>query len=48
MEERKDIVDKLYELGLRLSWGTIDRVCTAETTNGIPKNIAIIQEAIAI
>lgn len=44
--EQKDILEKLNEIALDAHWGTVDRVHTAECPNGIPKGVAIIQEAI--
>ncbi|MCM1440226.1 MAG: hypothetical protein NC131_13650 [Roseburia sp.] len=36
----KDIIEELNELALEANWGTVERV------NGVPKPIAVIQEAI--
>ncbi len=38
--EKKDILEKLNEIALEANWGTVDRV------NGVPKAIAVIQEAV--
>lgn len=37
--EQKDILEKLNEIALETNWGTIERV------NGVPKAVAVIQEA---
>lgn len=39
MTEQKDILEKLNEIALETNWGTVERV------NGMPKAIAVIQEA---
>ncbi len=36
-----DIVKELNEVGLELNWGSVDRI------DGMPKNVAIVQRAIA-
>lgn len=38
--EHKDILEKLNEIALETNWGTVERI------SGIPKGVAIIQEAI--
>lgn len=40
MTEQKDILEKLNEIALEANWGTTERV------NGVPKSVAVIQEAV--
>lgn len=37
--EQKDILEKLNEIAIETNWGTVERV------NGVPKVVAVIQEA---
>lgn len=37
--EQKDILEKLNEIALEVNWGTVERA------NGVPKAVAVIQEA---
>lgn len=37
----KDIIEKLNEISLEINWGTVERV------DGVPKAVAVIQEAMA-
>lgn len=39
MTEQKDILEKLNEIALEANWGTTERI------NGVPKAVAVIQEA---
>jgi len=44
--EQKDILEKLNEISLEVNWGTVERVHTNESSNGVPKAVAVIQEAV--
>lgn len=43
----KDIIDKLNEIALEMPWGVVERVNNDISPNGMPKAVAVIQEAIS-